>query len=163
MFKAIKIGIVGLRPYFVGGHDANNEVRQVIRRYMCNVIENLRSSRPILGLTGLCIGVEQDFAKLCHDLNIDYYAYLPYSDQEQRWKYLPLETLKEYQFLLKNAIDYEILSEGNYSPHKNILKTKKIIEQSDHIIWVKNKKMTHINTVLSDLMSQSKVIHEFEI
>lgn len=163
-FKPVKVGVVGLRPYFIGGHDANNEVRNTINAFIYTYLSGLRDNKTVVGLTGLGLGVEQDFARICYDLNIDYYAYLPYVDQEQRWKYLPAEIIKEYNFLLKNALHTEIISDGNYSPHKNLVKTQKIIENADHIIWVQNKRTSTVNNLLLDLFKkESKTVYEIKI
>lgn len=162
--KPVKVGIVGLRPYFIGGHDTDNDVRNTINSFIYAYLATLQEQQTIMGMTGLGLGVEQDFARICYDLNIDYYVYLPYHDQEQRWKYLPVDIVREYNFLLKHALHSEIISDGNYSPHKNLIKTKKIVENSDHIIWVQNHKTSTINSLLAEsFKKESKIVYEIKI
>jgi hypothetical protein len=157
--NVLKVGVVGLRPYFIGGHDPDNDIRKHIKYSMYTYLEKLKDC-TVLGLTGLGIGIEQDFAVVCSSLAIDYYAYLPFAEQESRWKYLPTNTIPNYLKLLNKAIGHECVSEGNYSPHKNILKTLKVISSSDHIIWVHNKRLTNLTEVNNAILNSNKTIYE---
>lgn len=164
MSKITKIGIVGPRPYFIGGHDPDNDIRTFIRLSITEILDKLVLNKTLLGLTGLNIGVEQDFASVCYNMGVDYCVYLPYNEQEDRWKYLPPETTIEYNFLLSKALKQEIISEGSYSPHKNLLKIYRIIADADEIIWIRNKKVTMINSEIDKLINLSqKVVHAINV
>ncbi len=133
--KIINVGIIGPRPYSIGGHDPNNPIRQdLMTRYESILMSYKSSTTTPIGLTGLGLGVEQDFAKVCIKNNVKYICYLPYEDQEKNW----FGNLDEYYNLLEHAEDIELLSKGVYTPKKIYNKYKSIAENSDVIILVYN-------------------------
>jgi uncharacterized phage-like protein YoqJ len=158
--KITKIGVVGPRPYFVGGHDPDNDTRKYIRESISTILEKLlNNKRIVIGLTGLNIGAEQDFAIACKKMDVDYHCYLPYEEQELRWKYLPNTAIELYLSLLKTASYIEIVSEGKYSPKKNLTKLQKIIQESDELIYIRSPKIRLMDEYVYQLLD-GKVIHE---
>lgn len=139
MHEVVKIGIIGARPITVEGHNSTDSVRKVIMSKIDNIIQNLQSKYKVLcGITGLGLGIEQDFAKCCVYNNIDYVCYLPYPDQEMYWKFLPDALIEEYHKLLDSSLETFVLSDGHYSPRKIQIKNRKIIGESDYVIIIEN-------------------------
>lgn len=134
----IKIGIIGPRSNSLGGHDKDNKTRTFVKKQICNIFSEYNKSgdKVILGITGLGLGVEQDFAEMCIEYKNDYVVYLPFEDQESLWIDLPSDITDNYKFLLKHAFKTQILSEGSYSPKKIATKHSKVIRESDLIIIV---------------------------
>lgn len=134
--KIINIGIIGPRPYSLGGHDWNNPIRlRLISLYEEIILSYRTSKTKPVGLTGLSLGVEQDFARACINTKTNYICYLPYEEQEKNW----FGTNNEYYDMLEHAEDTELLNRGLYSPRKMLTKQKFIINNSDILICVLNK------------------------
>lgn len=157
MEKLIKVGIIGPRPYFLGGHDINNEIRQNLRQQISSILKKLSNEHGIIvGITGLSAGAEQDFALTCLENKIDYYVFLPYECND-KGKSPPNESMKLYSKLLDHSVDTVILYDGKYSPQKNIDKNLYIIDNSDYLIYVKSKKFDFDKLSLKNKISESNL------
>ncbi len=132
-----KIGIIGPRSFITGGHCSSADIRVKLRDKMCQIINSVDSVYQIVGLTGLGIGCEQDFALVCERMDIPYSSYLPYENIEKKWITLPHEIENNFTYLLNNATGVLYVSNGPYSPKKIEKKNEKIIEDSDLVIYVK--------------------------
>jgi len=137
MPDVVKIGVIGPKPYSIGGHDSEDG----LRLYLCDKIKKVllqyKDTASVLGLTGLAIGIESDFASQCDKLDIDYNVYLPYEDMTSQWEKLPGIT-EEFNKLLKNALNVQVLSDGGFSPRKIWQKNNLIINQCHVLIYVRN-------------------------
>jgi hypothetical protein len=136
--KLFKITCLGGRPYSIGGHDLDNPIRYNINQQIEKIlIDNLKRHEILLGLSGLNIGIEQDFANLClkHKININ--VYLSCEQMCKRWENLP-HIQSQYDYLIKNALNVYTVNKSSYSPLKNYLKNLTLIRESDLIIYVKN-------------------------
>lgn len=132
-----KLGVINTKPVFIGGHDLNNPIRIKLRKQIKKIIDTLLldKDRAIIGITGLSLGLEQDFAISCVENNIDYIAYIVNENEEELWKDLPVSIREQYKNLYSKA--HEIISIGSkntYSPKENLLKMEKIIRDCDGII-----------------------------
>jgi uncharacterized phage-like protein YoqJ len=133
----IKIGILGPRSFSIGGHDSNNPIRMFIKNKIRQILNSYnKQNKDVCGLTGLDIGVEQDFAEICLDLNIPYYHYVAYTNID--WSNIP-NANEKYQHLSSNSHDKSIIGIGNYSPKKIKHKKRKIIDDSDIVILISSK------------------------
>jgi kynureninase len=163
--KLVKVGIIGPRSYSLGGHDPSGDIRLGLSYQINNIFKKLSDDdKIILGLTGLSLGVEQDFARLCFENNIQYNVYLSHDNQEKQWRDLPCHILEEYDKLINNSKSCINISDGNYSPKKHIQKQIKILKESDIIIWIsgtfpfKNEK---IQTLLNDKKANTIVLDPY--
>ncbi len=135
--EVLRVGVLGPRPSNLDGHDPQNAKRVFIRNEICKILsEYQKRYKAIVGLTGLALGVEQDFAQVCIDCRIDYVTYLPYAEQENGWEKLGTNVLTHYQSLLNKSHQVLSVAEGKYSPKKIIAKKQKIIKDSDVMIFV---------------------------
>lgn len=142
MHKTIKIGILGPKPYpSLDGHDKSNPIRlskiNNIKRILSDIISKDQNN-AYLGLTGLSLGIEQDFAHICIDLNIDYHVYLPYDNMQESWGNLPIEITKDYEYLLSHALEIKNIGKSTYTPKKAITKKLQIYYDADILIYVKS-------------------------
>ncbi len=131
--KVLKVGIIGPRTFALGGHDLCNPIRMDLRLAIRNFLNEQKKKFVILGITGLDVGTEQDFALSCIECEIDFTCYVSCSDFE-----IMPEGKALYDELYEKANSRIILSDGEYSPKKTISKNKRIIHDSDHIIYVSN-------------------------
>lgn len=129
------IGIIGPRSFIAGGHDVYSEHRIKLREDFYRILSRIDQPYQSVGLTGLGLGPEQDFAISCRELNIPYSSYLAFPNQEERWINLP-EANRKFQELLADATGILFVSNGFYSPKKIEKKNQKIVEDADLLIFV---------------------------
>ena len=130
------IGIIGPRTFIAGGHDKACEFRVKLRYKITQIICNIKEPYQLVGLTGLGLGVEQDFAAACNNLDIPYSSYLPYENMERKWIGLPSDIQNNFTTLLNNATGILYVSNGPYSPKKIEKKNQKVIDDSDLVIFI---------------------------
>lgn len=131
------VGIIGPKPHSLGGHDIeDNRLRREIFYKIKDVLTHVaKEHHVVVGLTGLNLGVEQDFAHCCLGAKIDYEIYLPYLEQEELWQNLP-NVYNQYIQLLASGLTYTTLNIGSYSPKKNSQKNQKIVKDADLILYI---------------------------
>lgn len=129
MANPIKIGILGLYPYLLGGYDQNNHIRSRHMTFFSNVLKHYKN---VIGITGLTTGSELDFANVCWKLDIPFHYLKPYDNQSAKWLF------DKDNFEMMESKAREVISVGNgiYSPSKVMTKNYAIIDQSDVIIYV---------------------------
>lgn len=140
MSDSLKIGIIGPKPFGLGGHDNSEGLRLYVCNQIKQVLINIRNNNnnnSLIGLSGLGLGAEIDFCQVCLELNIDYNVYLPYEDMTSQWEKLPGITDK-FNELLKSALNIQVLSDGGFSPRKIWQKNNLIINQCHVLIYVPN-------------------------
>lgn len=146
--NSINIGIVGPRPFLIGGYDSKNPIRIRINKSIKHILEYYSNKYRVIGNTGLLHGAELDFAEICDNLNLRFNAFLPCDKQEEMW---PEDS--NYSIMLDKASKIIKLSTGRYSPKKNQNKIRQIINKSDIIIYIMNpllKKNEYIISSLND-------------
>ncbi len=132
-----KIGIIGAKPIGLGGHDIHNPIRAAVYQNIISILKQYHD-QSIIGLTGLGLGVEQDFARACLDIGIEYNVYLPYDNQEDYWDKLD-SVIQEYHRLKDAALNVKQINVGGFSTKKILTKTQRIIHDADIIIIVKDE------------------------
>ena len=133
-----KITIIGPRPYNLGGHDLDNDIRRNIYQKIQEIVQRYLKNNNIvlLGLTGLEMGCEQDFAEICLENKIDYIVYLTHENIEKRWGSYPQYLIDRYTRLLDHSMETHTISDGNYSPKKVMIKNKRLIKEADIILYI---------------------------
>jgi len=135
--KIVKISILGPKPYSLGGHDASGELRSKIQKSISFILDGLeKEDKVVLGLTGLSLGLEQDFAQICKDKGISYNVYLSHDSVDAQWEHLPSNICEKYNELLENAHSSIVLDDGGYSPKKIVHRQLRILKDSDIVIYV---------------------------
>ena len=134
------IGIIGPKPYFLGGHDSDNPTRDATIVTINQIVSDLAAQYDnLVGLTGLDLGTDQDFARICIKNEVPYYCYLSHESQEKLWGGLGDQVLETWNELLLKAKSCISIAEGNFSPKKVSSRKMAIINSSNVIIYVKPK------------------------
>jgi uncharacterized phage-like protein YoqJ len=128
--------VTGHRPNKLGGYDPNNEIRTYTTAEMKRILLTTQQTYPeIVGISGMAIGIDQDFANLCVSLDIPFIAYVPFEGQECKW---PPQGQKEYRELIEKAQEVKVISTGHYSPRKMQKRNEAMADDSDFAIAVWN-------------------------
>lgn len=132
-----KVGIIGAKPFTLGSQDFEAPCRIDIRKALDTIFTEVIGSQDIVvsGITGLNIGIEQDFALSCLENRINYIVYLPFADQKKLWIDYPNTFQNKYEDLLDKADHVNTINKGDFSPRKILLQNKKLISDSDIIIY----------------------------
>lgn len=140
----ITIGILGPRPFLVGGHDRDNTTRAQIYKSIYNRLAEFKKVANVVGVTGLSPGVETDFVHACIALEIPYIVYLAFSDQESQW--VNIHCLETYRQLLARAESTIALDDGGFSPKKILKRDTRILETCDYTMVVDNPLRSYVET-----------------
>jgi len=140
----IKVGIISPRTYSLGGHDVASKERVHMKEQIVRILKSLiRPEHILIGLTGLSIGVETDFAEICLEQKMDYITYLAFSDITSRWRKLPESYQIQYSNLLNKSLNNILLAEGLYSPRKIFRQQLRIAHDADVLILVNTPMKTY--------------------
>jgi uncharacterized phage-like protein YoqJ len=107
----MKIHVTGHRPPKIPW-GSKDPLRLALRSEMRKLIVQLQ---PEICITGMAIGVDQDFALECVALGFPFLAAVPFEGQEQRW---PAAAQREYHELLQLAAQVVYVSEPGYENWK---------------------------------------------
>lgn len=98
----MNVVVTGNRPNKLGflgwsGYDAENPLRVAIRAEMHR---HLVSLCALKAWSGMALGIDQDFARVCIELGILFTAAIPFDGQESQW---PEESQTLYRSLIAQA------------------------------------------------------------
>ena len=108
----LKVCVTGHRPAKIGGYDEEDPGRVWVKNALSEVVDTLR---PNYGYTGMALGVDQDFARVCVDKGIPFTAVVPFPEQAERW---PSSSQFIYWDLLKQAKDRITVCDPGYAAWK---------------------------------------------
>jgi uncharacterized phage-like protein YoqJ len=126
----MNLAVTGHRPQKIGGYDESSSLRTAIRRAIRLQIEVLQ---PDYGLTGMALGVDQDFAQVCIDLGVPFIAAVPFAGQESRW---PEPSQQRFTELLSQAHDVVVVSPGPYAAWKMQKRNQWLVNQASALLAV---------------------------
>lgn len=127
----VKVGIIGVYPSLLGGYD--DTPIKIRHRQIFRSVLALYNNRCV-GLSGMTIGSELDFAEVCYQLNVPFQTISIQQHPSHKW----LVDKSKFDFLMTKTLQHTILSEGAFSPIKVMRKWEYIIRESDVIIYVSN-------------------------
>lgn len=122
--------VTGHRPDKIGGYDYWAPQRVWIREMLLGTLETLRPEKTI---SGMALGVDQDFAQVCIDMGLPFIAALPFLDQEITW---PPSSRKYFDWLLERADSVVVVSPGSYSPAKMQVRNQWMVDHCNTLIAV---------------------------
>ena len=108
----LKAAATGHRPDKIGGYDYYAPQRVWIRNRMRSELMDLM---PEYVISGMALGIDQDWAQVAIDLAIPFIAALPFTGQESQW---PKSSQDYYHSLLEQAHRIVVVSSGGYAAHK---------------------------------------------
>lgn len=144
----IYVGIIAPKPYLTGGHDRDNMLRlrlqDSIRLTLMDIIKK-HAGTPVVGITGLSPGLEQDFAHIFIELKQRFEVYLAYQDQEDMWT--DIINLEDYHNLLDKASEQHLLDDGAFNPKKILKRNIRILQKCDYTILVENPLISYEDVI----------------
>lgn len=106
------VAATGHRPDKLGGYDFYNPTREWVRY---RIRQELAKLNPIACISGMALGVDQDFAWVAMSMGIPVLAAIPFEGQESRW---PESSQAFYRDLRVRCYHTEIVCQGGYAPWK---------------------------------------------
>ncbi len=124
------VAATGHRPDKIGGYDYYHPQRQWIREQIRRALVDLSADKTI---SGMALGVDQDFAQVSLDLAIPFIAALPFIDQESRW---PKTSQDYWWWLLERSDDIVVVSPGPYSAPKMQIRNEWMVDHCDRLVAI---------------------------
>lgn len=161
--RLIKVCLIGPKTYAMGGHDFTNPTRTELRKSIAQILKQYQDEdTTILGITALGLGSDQDFAISCITMELDYTVYLPYKEPDSYWSHIPgLEEI--YAQFIQKALEIKCLSQDRYSPKRYIDNQKRMIKDSNVIIFVKDNIFEPIDALYQYAHKHNKIVHEINV
>lgn len=127
------VGAAGHRPDKLScpnwsGYLEDNPLRSWIRHRTANTLISLNTTQAY---SGMALGYDQDFARVCIELNIPFIAAVPFAGQEADW---PEHSQKRYRELLNRAFEVIIVSEGGYAREKMHIRNQFVVDRIEHLL-----------------------------
>lgn len=124
------VAATGHRPEKIGGYDFDAPKRVWIRARMR---EALLVLEPQYGISGMALGIDQDFAFCCVELGIPFVAAVPFIGQESTW---PRESREYYHELLSHAYCRYVVTGGGYSAYKMEVRNQWMVDNCDVLLAI---------------------------
>lgn len=152
----MNIAVTGHRPDKIGGYDRNNQIRIGIRKKLYKLLNNLKPDKAI---SGMALGVDQDFVEVALELKIPVIAAIPFIGQEKEW--ITKESKEYYHFLLSKCELQHVVCDGGYAPWKMNVRNKWMVDNSELIIAVWNGSSGGTANCVKYAMSKNKPVIRF--
>jgi uncharacterized phage-like protein YoqJ len=124
------VAVTGHRPDKIGGYNFYASKRVWIRDQL---MAKLWQLKPVSAISGMALGVDQDFAYTCVWAGIPFLAAIPFVGQEAIW---PEESRQLYNELLSRAYEKVVVSPGGYSAKKMQVRNAWMVNHCDVLIAV---------------------------
>ncbi len=125
-----KVAVTGHRPDKIGGYDYYARQRVWLRQQLRTIVMDLM---PMYTISGMALGVDQDYAQVSIELAIPFIAALPFVGQEKKW---PKSSQDYYNWLLERADEKVVVSPGEYSAYKMQVRNEWMVDNCDVLIAV---------------------------
>lgn len=122
--------VTGHRPNKIGGYNPNSPLRIKVRD---KIYDFLVEHKPELAITGMALGVDQEFAVICDQLHIPFIAAIPFSGQEKRW---PQDSQEHYNDLLTLADQVEVVCDGGYAAYKMQKRNRWMVDKATDVLAI---------------------------
>jgi len=129
-----KVMITGHRPHKLGGY-GENPTRSKIEKRLKKLLKKLKKNhtKKLVVISGMALGVDQWWASIALDLEIDVDAYIPFKGQESRW---PERAQKHYRDLLKRCRKVKVSCTGGYAGWKMQRRNEDMVAAADACVAV---------------------------
>lgn len=146
------LAITGHRPPKIGGYDPTAPLRVAVR---AAIRKHLLEFKPEKGISGMALGVDQDFAEECHALDIPFVAAVPFKGQEGAW---PEAARAHYDYLLGLAETVVVVRGGGFAAWKMQERNKWMVDRCSHLLAVWDGSSGGTANCVEYAKSQSKPI-----
>lgn len=119
------VAATGHRPEKIGGYDYYAPQRVWLRNRMKSELIDIM---PEYTISGMALGIDQDFAQVSVELAIPFIAALPFAGQESQW---PKSSQNYYNWLLKQAAEIVVVSGGGYAPYKMQVRNQWMVDNCE--------------------------------
>ncbi len=126
----MRVAATGHRPDKIGGYDWYAPQRLWIRDQIKHALVDLKATH---GISGMALGVDQDFAYACIELSIPFTAAVPFVGQESSW---PKHSQDWFDWLLERADEVIIVSSGGYDAYKMQVRNEWMVDHCDVLLAV---------------------------
>lgn len=127
------IGVTGHRPSKLAKQNCYSD--ETLKKLTRLAYQNLKKLRPNKVITGMALGWDTGAAIAALLLKIPVVAAVPFQGQESRW---PPAAQRRYRRLLEkienSGGEIVIVSEGQYSPKKMLLRDEYIVDNCDILV-----------------------------
>lgn len=122
------IGCTGHRPQKLGGFTRAAFLRlfDVALGYL-----NHLPAKRYVAISGMALGWDMAFARVCCVAGIPFVAAVPFVGQEKTW---PEQSQRAYRSILRQALDVVVVSEGAYSPQKMQIRNELVVDHSSRMV-----------------------------
>ncbi len=124
------VAVTGHRPDKLGGYNFYKPLRVWLRDQL---LAKLQQLQPSSAISGMALGIDQDFAYVCVWAGVPFLAAIPFVGQESIW---PEESRLLYNELLSRAYEKVIVSSGGYSARKMQIRNEWMVNHCDVLIAV---------------------------
>lgn len=124
------VAVTGHRPDKLGGYEFHNPKRVWVRD---RLREKLLEHKPDHCISGMALGVDQDFAYVCIEMAIPFTAAIPFVGQESKW---PQAAQQFYRELRDKAVSVVVVSGGGYAAWKMQTRNEWMVDHCDLLIAV---------------------------
>ncbi|MBI2061032.1 MAG: DUF1273 family protein [Nitrospirae bacterium] len=128
--EGIILAVTGHRPDKIGGYDETHPTRRAVRTGIRKVLEGIS---PTVALSGMALGVDQDFAEECISLGIPFVAVVPFRGQENVWRGYARE---RWRNLLRQAVAVVNVSPPPYAGWKLQRRNEWMVDRCDALLAV---------------------------
>lgn len=129
------IAVTGHRPNKLpGGYNADSPGRRKIREATTTFLKTFTPG-TLHGISGMALGVDQDFCTVCLALGIPYWAAVPFKGQEASW---PPQSQVVYDRLLKAAAEVNYVCSPGYAAWKMQRRNEWQVDRCDLLLAVWN-------------------------
>jgi uncharacterized phage-like protein YoqJ len=152
----ISLAATGHRPPKIGGYDRRNPIRIALREEYARVIKQLEPEECI---SGMALGVDQDFAEVVLAHGVRLIAAIPFPEQPNNW---PWESRRHYERLLARAWETCIIS-TDYTPVAMQRRNMWMVDRCTHLLTVWNGSSGGTANCVKYARKQKKPLIELEI
>lgn len=151
--KKLVMLVSGHRPQHLGGYESENQVKGLVVQRLSSLLQRLHSSRGVIVVTGLKIGVDFWTAHICRELKIPYVVALTMQGMESKWS---ARVQEEFNSLLSFAAKAYYISDPPFAPVKQLIRNEWMIEKAERVLLVWDGKRSGTGHIAYKTMEAQK-------